>query len=388
MSSPQNHPVNLSYPASSAPRAQRGPGWCGTTALVVAGMLLSSALTLGGMIGYDALTDSGGASAPETGSAASTPIVASNDAPDWATIAERVSPSTVAIANTSRQGESQGTGVIIDPNGLIVTNNHVVAGATQITATLADGRTFVADMIGADPSTDLAVIRLTDPPTDLVAASFGDSSAMVVGEPVMAVGTPLGLQNTVTTGIVSALNRPVTTAGEDMDPASATYTSAVQTDAAVNPGNSGGPLVNTAGEVIGINSSIASFADSQQRAGSIGLGFAIPSDTVELIASQLIDSGSVRHALLGVTASPGTVTLDKVTYRGAQVEEVVPGSAADAAGLRRGDLIVSVDDIPVDDAAALTGLVRGLPVGSEHTVAIYRGAAPQDVTVTLGASEG
>lgn len=379
-------------PAPPSPDRRRGPGWIGTGALVLGGMLLSSGLTVGGFAAMNSIdppsiTGPAQASPTDSGSAQATPI-ATTASPDWSAVAQKVGPSTVAIEARTPGGIAEGTGVIRAKDGTIITNNHVVADAQEpLRVSLADGRILQAEIVGTDASTDLAVIRLQDPPDDLTPATLGDSEAMKVGEPVMALGTPLGLQNTVTTGIISATHRPVTATGEaSRDPNDATFTSALQTDAAVNPGNSGGPLVNAAGEVIGINSSIASFPNAQQQAGSIGLGFAIPANTVELIADQLAETGKAQHAMLGVTAGDAEARIGSVTHRGAQVREVSSDSPAATAGVRTDDVIIAVDDIPVDSATALTGVVRGLEVGSEHTVVVLRDGARQEITVTLGSS--
>src|SRR5699024_10276453 len=186
----------------------------------------------------------------------------------------------------------------------------------------------------------------------------------------MALGTPLGLENTVTTGIISAVDRPVTAGGEEGGDAEATYTSALQTDAAINPGNSGGPLVDAAGQVIGINTAIAGIPDADGQAGSIGLGFAIPASTATMIAAQLRTDGSA--------------SADGAVYSGAEVVSVEPGSPADDSSLRKGDLVIAVDDTPVDGAAALTGVVRGLEVGSTHELEVVRDGAVQSVEITLG----
>ena len=379
--------------ASQSPTPHRGPGWLGTSALVLAGMVLSSGLTVGGVVGYDLLSEGAdgttSTTAPATTDSAPADPASTSASPDWNAVADRVGPSTVAIETSTPDGTAQGTGVIRGEDGTIITNNHVVAGSEgPLRVSLADGRMCEADVVGTDASTDLAVIRLVDPPDGLTPARFGDSDAVTVGQPVMALGTPLGLQNIVTTGIISALHRPVSTSGErNANPNDATYTSALQTDAAVNPGNSGGPLVNAAGEVVGINSSIASFPNAQQQAGSIGLGFAIPSRTVQLIADQLAENGSAQHAFLGVTARSAEAQSGAVTRKGAEVQEAAPDSAAAAAGVQTGDLIVAVDDIPVDSASGLTGVVRGLEIGSKHTLTVLRDGQEQDLTVTLGSSE-
>ena len=220
---------------------------------------------------------------------------------DWSEVAEQVAPSAVAIQVRTATGTSQGTGVVLSEDGSVLTNDHVVAGGDQVQVTLADGLTYTAAVVGADPSTDLAVIRLDAPPPDLQPATFGDSELVEVGDPVMAVGTPLGLENTVTTGIVSAVDRPVTTEGEEEDGSDAAFTSAIQTDAAINPGNSGGPLVDARGHVVGVNTAIAAIPGTDRAVGSIGLGFAIPSNTARLIADQLGEDGTVRHAYVGLS---------------------------------------------------------------------------------------
>ncbi|WP_227487989.1 S1C family serine protease [Brachybacterium subflavum] len=379
----------------SAPATRRrGPGWVGVAGLVMAGMLLSSGLTLGGVIAYDQVDGQGARSASSSTSSSSTktadasPVAQDGDNPNWENVSEKVSPSTVAISVSTASGQAEGTGVIYREDGTIITNNHVVSGAQEVEVSLTDGRTYSARVIGTDATTDLAAIKLEDPPDDLTPASFGDSDDVQVGEDVMAVGTPLGLQNTVTTGIISAVHRPVTTQGEAVDGSDSTYSSALQTDAAINPGNSGGPLVDASGAVVGINSSIATFSQegesSSSQSGSIGLGFAIPSDTVTLIVDQLIESGSAKHALLGVTAQDSSQDVSGASYRGALVRSIERGSGASDAGLEEGDLITQVDGVPVNGAAALTGMVRGLEVGSSHKLTIVRDQKEitKDVTLT------
>lgn len=288
----------------------------------------------------------------------------------------------MAISVTTAQGSGAGSGVVIDADGgYIVTNNHVVADAANggISVTLADGRIFQASVVGTDPTTDVAVIQLTDAPSDLVASPWGDSSEVVVGEDVMAVGNPLGLASTVTTGIVSAVDRPVSTTGEETP----VVTNAIQIDAAINPGNSGGPLFNTAGEVIGINSSIASTASHSGQAGSIGLGFAIPSNQARTVAEQLIENGVAQHAYLGVTLSDATATADGVTRAGAKVESVATDTPAASAGLKAGDVVVGINSRAVGGAESLTGFVRQFGAGDEVTLTVVRGGEAIDVNVVL-----
>ena len=381
-------PVATGAAGTAAPR--RGPGWGGTSVLVLAGMLLSSGLTLGGVVAYDQLQGDepvAAAQGSQTSEARPAATTTAED-PDWAAISEQVSPSAVSILSSTGSGTSQGTGVVLDEDGTILTNDHVAGDAESLQVTTSDGRSFAASVVGTDPSTDLAVIRLEDPPEDLQPATFADSSTVAVGQPVMALGTPLGLENTVTTGIVSALDRPVSATGEEADGSDTTFTSAIQTDAAINPGNSGGPLVDAAGQVIGINTAIASIPNESGQAGSIGLGFAIPANTAMLIAEQLQDGGTVQHAFVGVTTTDGTADDGSAGYRGAEVVAVEPGSPAAEAGLAEGDLITGIDDTPVGGAGALTGIVRGLEVGSTHTLELVRGGKVQTLEITLAAREG
>lgn len=371
--------------------ARRGPGWGGVSGLVLTGMLLSSGATLGGVIAYDQIIEPLTAAPtqeespePSTGGTDAEPASSTTPLADWSEVAEQVAPSAVAIGVRTSTGTSQGTGVVLAVDGSILTNNHVVAGAQQVNVTLADGLTYTAGVVGADPSTDLAVIRLEAPPSTLQPAAFGDSELVEVGDPVMAVGTPLGLENTVTTGIVSAVDRPVTTEGEEDDGSDATYTSALQTDAAINPGNSGGPLVDAQGRVVGINTAIATIPGTDRSIGSIGLGFAIPSNTARMIAEQLGADGTVRHAFVGVTTRDGSRTVGDVTHRGAEVVGVESDSPASAAGMREGDLVTAFDDVTIGGAAALTGVVRGQAVGSEHELTVVRGDEERTITITLG----
>ncbi|MGO1489243.1 MAG: S1C family serine protease [Arachnia sp.] len=310
--------------------------------------------------------------------------------PDWAEVAASVSDAVVAIQVASSAGSGQGSGVLLDDAGTIVTNNHVIDGgsADAQLRVVVDNQAFEATVVGTDPSTDLAVIRLVDPPSDLKTVAFADSSELVVGEPVMAIGNPLGLSDTVTTGIVSALNRPVTTPAVSATPGDqgngVVVTAAVQTSAAINPGNSGGALLNTSGELIGITSSIATLSSGSAQTGSIGLGFAIGSDQVRYIADQLIASGTAQHAQLGVSASD----TDSGLLLGAQVAEVVPGTGAAEAGIEVGDVITSVDSVDVASSESLVALIRNAEVGQEVELAVVRNGDEQEVTVTLGSAEG
>jgi len=324
------------------------------------------------------------------------PVVQANAAaPNWAVTAAAVSPSVVAITVQSGQGSAQGSGVIFDTSGHILTNNHVVVGGgqgSQISVTLNDQRTYDATVVGTDPSTDLAVIKLTNAPKDLKAIALGDANTITVGEPVMAVGNPLGLAGTVTTGIVSALNRPVTTSTQQsVDPfgqqsaGDPVVTNAVQTSAAINPGNSGGALVNAGGQLIGINSSIASLGSNgpSSQSGNIGIGFAIPVDQAQSIAAQLITSGKAKHAYLGVSSKNDAVTQGSAKRAAAVVVKVVSGTPAAQAGLQAGDAIIAVDGKSIDGSLSLVAQVRERTVGDKVTLKIVRDGQNKDVSVTL-----
>lgn len=363
--------------AFAAPRAQRPRRvWPAVAASAALAAVLASGGTALATGAFDRSTQ-----ATSYGALGATVPVAAAPAAavDWQAIASQVRDGVVAISVVTSQGEGAGSGAVIDAeNGYVVTNDHVVSGATNggIQVTLADGRIYAATVVGTDPTTDIAVVRLTDPPSDLTAVPWGDSSQVLVGQDVMAVGNPLGLASTVTTGIVSAVDRPVSTQGET----STVVTNAIQIDAAINPGNSGGPLFSTAGEIIGINSSIAT---TSQTAGSIGLGFAIPSLQARSVAEQLIATGTAEHAYLGVTLSNGQASADGVTRTGAKVESVSSGTPAAAAGLKVGDVIVGINGKAVGGAESLTGFVRQFGAGDEATLTLVRAGEAQDVNVTL-----
>ena len=307
--------------------------------------------------------------------------------PDWEAVTAVVANSVVSIQIRSAQGGGIGSGFIVDTDGHVLTNNHVIAGAEdgRVQVTLADGRMYHAEIVGTDPTTDLAVVRLQDSPNDLVPVAFGDSSALRVGEPVLAVGNPLGLANTATTGIVSALNRPVQTTGETAE--MPVMTNAVQIDAAINPGNSGGPVFNARGQVIGVSSSIAATGAIFGQPGSIGLGFAIPSNQAWNIASQLIENGVAQHAFLGVTTEDSQATADGITRRGARIRDVVPGSPAERAGLRSGDVVWAIDGSTVNGAQSLTAHVREYQAGQPATLTLVRNGQALDVDVVLAVRE-
>jgi putative serine protease PepD len=334
-------------------------------------------------------------------------------------VAAKVVPSVVMLETDLGRQSEEGSGIILSSDGLILTNNHVVAAAAnphaavprerkpgqgpgrapdgpdpdnpdnnnapagkpKTTVTFSDGRTAEFTVVGADPTTDIAVVRVQGV-SGLTPISLGSSANLRVGQPVMAVGSPLGLEGTVTTGIVSALNRPVSTTGEAGN--QNTVLDAIQTDAAINPGNSGGALVNMSGQLVGINSAIATLGGDSPDAqsGSIGLGFAIPVDQAKRIADELINSGTASHASLGIQ-----VTNDKGTP-GAKVVEVVPNGAAASAGLPSGVVVTKVDDRPVNSADGLVAAVRSKAPGDKVTLT-FRDPSGENKTVqvTLGKAQ-
>ena len=398
-SAPSGQPYG-GYAAPASPDAfasptvivtKKGPGWVA----LLGAMLLTIGLTLGAV--FYARPAMLHASTPTNlnGGTVATVPVSNSSGTDWTDVAAAVSPAVVTIQAQGASSGGTGSGVVYDAQGDIVTNYHVIAsalGGGQIQVTLADGRLYGAVVVGHDKTTDLAVIRLENPPSDLTVARFASSANLEVGAPVMAIGAPLGLSNTVTTGIVSALNRPVevsvdeSATSEDGTQASSdlVVTNAIQIDASINPGNSGGPLFDATGAVIGINSSIKSLSSSSDgQAGSIGLGFAIPSDLVVSIADQLIASGSASHGMLGVTVKAATTTVGSDTYVGAEVQDVSAGSGASAAGIRAGDVIIKVEGQEVSSAKQLIGYVRRYKAGDTISMTIVRNGQTQDVSVRI-----
>ena len=397
-SAPSGEPYG-GYAAPASPEAfasptvvvtKKGPGWVA----LLGAMLLTIGLTLGAV--FYARPAMLRASTPTNlnGGTVATVPASNSSGTDWTDVAAAVSPAVVTIQTQGASSGGTGSGVIYDAQGDIVTNYHVIAsalGGGQIQVTLADGRLYSAVVVGHDKTTDLAVIRLENPPSDLTVARFASSANLEVGAPVMAIGAPLGLSNTVTTGIVSALNRPVEvsvdedSSSQDSQASSdLVVTNAIQIDASINPGNSGGPLFDTSGAVIGINSSIKSLATSSDgQAGSIGLGFAIPSDLVVSVADQLIASGTASHGMLGVTVKAATTTVGSDTYVGAEVQDVSAGSGASAAGIRAGDVIVKVEGQEVTSPKQLIGYVRRYKAGDTVTMTIVRDGATQDVSVRI-----
>ncbi len=366
---------------------RRGPGWGALVGTALAAALLAG--TGGGVLGAY-LADQGALerttaprqAPPQAGAGATTRPVGS-----IANIAATATPSVVTLRVDGTDGAATGSGWVYDGQGHIVTNNHVVAGAADtgsITVVLADGTQLDGTIVGRDASYDLAVVEVGR--TDLAPLRLGRSADVVVGDEVVAVGAPLGLDSTVTSGIVSALDRPVTPGQEDDQ----SFINAIQTDAAINPGNSGGPLLDMNGDVIGVNSAIARVSGSalSGQSGNIGVGFAIPSDQVAITAEQLISTGRAEHPVIGVY-------LDS-TYDGEGVRiadsgpdgapAISPGGPADGAGLRAGDVIVAFDGTPVSEQGELVVKIRARRVGDEVTLTIRRGGQDRDVTMVLQGS--
>ncbi len=291
-------------------------------------------------------------------------------------IAKAVLPSVVSINFQGNGQAGTGSGSVIKSDGYILTNNHVVANAAQggsLTVTFQDGSKKSATIVGRDPGYDLAVIKVDA--TGLPAIALGNSDNVVVGDEVIAIGSPLGLTGTVTSGIVSALNRPVTAGGSGT--ADTSFINAIQTDAAINPGNSGGPLINARGQAIGVNSAIASLGQGVES-GSIGVGFAIPVNQAKRIAEELISTGKSTRPVIGVQ-------LDlNYTGNGAKVTAVTAGGAAQKAGLKVGDVITAIDGAPVSDATALIVRIRSLAPGASVKLTVTTGGASRDVNLTLG----
>ncbi|BAU95269.1 trypsin-like serine protease [Corynebacterium suranareeae] len=293
-------------------------------------------------------------------------------------VASAVLPSVVSIQAITRTAASEGSGSIISSDGYVMTNNHVVAGVEQsgvLEVSFSDGTTAQADFIAGDPSTDIAVIKIRDV-SDLPVMSFGDSDSLTVGQDVMAVGSPLGLSSTVTTGIVSAINRPVRASGEGGE---SSLIDAIQTDAAINPGNSGGPLVDMEGNLIGMNSVIASISSTSDTAGSIGLGFAIPSNFAKRVADQLISTGQVTQPMLGVQVGTDN------SVSGAVIASVQDGGPGAEAGLQPGDVVTKLNDRVIDGPDSLIAAVRSHDFGETVTLTITQPDTSQsrEVEVTL-----
>ncbi|WP_344624969.1 S1C family serine protease, partial [Kitasatospora arboriphila] len=372
-----------------APRRKRG----GLVALIAAVALVAG--VAGGAIGAAV---SGGDSSDGTSRTSTTVSVSdsrkvTDRAPDSvAGIAAKALPSTVTIKAQGSQESGTGTGFVFDTEGHILTNNHVVAPAAsggKLTVKFSDGSSYTASVVGRAQGYDVAVIKLDNPPKDkLVPLPLGDSDKVAVGDATIAIGAPYGLEGTVTTGIISAKDRPV--ASGDETGAQASYMNALQTDASINPGNSGGPLLNASGAVIGINSAIQSNTSGNGRAGSIGLGFAIPINQAKWVAETLIKDGQPVYAILGVLRN------DDYKGDGAQIQTnavqgtpaVTPGGPADQAGLKPGDVITKLGGIPIDSGPTLVSEIWTHKPGEKVEVEYTRDGKAAKTTVVLGERKG
>jgi putative serine protease PepD len=368
-----HNPYGATYPSAQTLPRPAGTGSSRAARGVVAGVAaLAIALTaggVGGFVGYALHPDGSPLQIPAAAlDKNAAPVI---DRSSLASIAAALQPTIVGVKTNA----GEGSGVVVSADGNIVTNNHVIEGARTVTVTFNSGKTLPARVVGADPQTDLAVLKVDT--SGLTFAKWGDSDSVRVGDTVLAIGSPLGLQGSVTAGIVSALHRTITVGGDQrtqFDTGSQiTIGEAIQTDAPINAGNSGGALVNTNGEVIGINSAIA----TQGSSGNIGVGFAISANKAKSVTDQLANGGKVSHPYLGVSVGNSD-------QGGAQLQSVDPGGPAAKAGLAAGDVVTKVGDRPITGAEDLIGAIQGSSVGAELKLTIQRGGNEQAITVTVG----
>ncbi|SCG80535.1 putative serine protease PepD [Micromonospora echinaurantiaca] len=332
---------------------------------------------LGGALGYAFAVRGGAGAGTVLGADPQAPGLAQRKPESLAGVAERVLPSVVTVRVSSLGGTSEGSGFIASADGHVITNDHVVAGGNgKASVVFNDGSSAAATLVGQDPESDIAVIKVAR--TGLRPVEFGDSDALAVGDPVLAIGSPLSLANTVTAGIVSALDRTMQ-AGEPGGPVR--YYAAIQTDAAVNHGNSGGPLVDGAGRVIGVNSTIKSLVADGQEAGNIGLAFAIPINQAKRITQDIIGTGKARRTVIGAqVGGPGAAS-----GNGVRLVTVEPSGPAADAGLKAGDVILKLNGRPMTEPTDLIALVRKFAPGSVVTVEYRRGSDRLNASVTLAA---
>jgi putative serine protease PepD len=343
--------------------------------IAVFSALLAGAL--GGALGYAFAVREGVGGGTVLGDPGEAPPVAQRPPDSLAGVADRVSPSVVTVRAATKGGSSIGSGFVATADGYVITNDHVVEGATGgATVVFNDGSTASGSIVGHDAESDIAVIKVSRP--NLVPVEFGDSDAIAVGDPVLAFGSPLALANTVTAGIVSALDRTI----QSGEPGGQVrYYAAIQTDAAVNKGNSGGPLVDAGGRVVGVNSVIKSLAVDEEEAGNIGLAFAIPINQAKRVAQDIIDTGKARRTVIGATVDNG----GRNPGGGARLSAVDAGGPAAGAGMRAGDVITKLDGRPVEEGTDLIALVRKYAPGAVVTVEYRRGNSKQNASVTLAA---
>jgi putative serine protease PepD len=348
---------------------------------LIAGAAIAAVLGAGAGIGSYAYLANDGSVSPINATSGAAPLSPTLDGTVTAAAA-KIEPSLVTIAVQSGGSGGIGSGVVLDKDGHILTNEHVIAGAAQgatVTVTFHNGSTATAKVVGTSESNDLAVIKV-DGVTDLNPATFAKSTELTVGQSVVAAGAPLGLSESVTSGIVSNTARPVRS-GDNND---AVYL-ALQTDAAINPGNSGGPLVNLNGDVVGINSSIASTSSGADggQPGNIGIGFAVPSDVAARVASELITTGKSTNAALGVRVTGSDSEMS--TAVGVPLQEVISGGAAEKAGLQAGDVVTKINDFHTTTPDGLIAATRFYAPETTVTVTFIRDGSPaQSAEVTLG----
>ncbi len=408
-STPPQGPQNpyFSYPAPQGPRpegppaspygaapatttlpVQKRPRRAGlAAAVVVTALVVGGAAGVGGAAAWNAYDDDASAGTASPSDHSTSQVVDTPDSPaadgSVEQVAAKVLPSVVKIDVSGSEGAGSGSGIILSSDGEILTNNHVAAIAGDggtMTVFFNDGSSAKASVVGTDPLTDTAVIK-AEGVSGLTPATIGKSDDLKVGEGVVAIGSPFGLDSTVTSGIVSALNRPVDV-GSDGDGNSTTYP-AIQTDAAINPGNSGGALVDMSGNVVGINSSIRTASSSESEAGSIGLGFAIPIDEVLPIVDQMSKGETPTHARLGISVGPVASKQGAEVVQGASVQDVISGSTADKAGIAKGDVITKVDDRLITGPDSLVATIRSYRPGDEVTVTYTSGGDTKTAKLTL-----
>jgi putative serine protease PepD len=370
--SPAAEPPPVAEPAQ--PGARRGGL---ATVLVVSIVVALLAGALGGTLGFLFATRNGlggGHNLGGGGSQQSPGALAQRPPDSLAGVVRQVQPSVVTVKIATNGGYALGSGFIISTDGYALTNDHVVEGATGTpSVTFSDGTVVAASLVGADVESDIAVLKIDR--SGLSPVKFGDSDQVVVGDPVLAFGSPLALANTVTSGIVSALDRAIEASEGGTD----RYYAAIQTDAAVNHGNSGGPLVDSAGRVIGINSVIRSGGNGDQDTGNIGIAFAIPINQAKRLAQDIIESGHARRTVIGATLQSSYTS----PTGGVQVSSVTPGGPADRAGIKPGEVLVKLNGVPLNEPTDLIALVRKYAPGESVSLAVRRSNGTQNVQVTL-----
>ena len=379
---PWGPPPGAAIPGPPQPEPNKGGK--GKKAVVALAAVALLAGGTGGAVGAWAASGSNGGSGQST-EVASGPTMTEQPPAEPGSVQEtaaKVLPSVVSITVAVGRQVGSGSGIILSNDGVILTNNHVISAggnrpADELLVSFNDGSRATAKVLGADPTSDIAVIRVDR--TGLQPITVGKSDNLKVGQDVIAVGSPLGLEGTVTTGIISSLNRPVSTSGSDGEES---VMDAIQTDAAINPGNSGGALVNSAGALIGVNTAIATISGGSERAGSIGLGFAIPVDQAMRIANQIRSGGTAKQASLGVNVRPSS----DVNRPGAMVVSVTDDGAAKAAGIPSGAVITQVDDRKISSSEALVASIRSHAPGDTVKITYYQGNDSKTVQVTLGSS--